>query len=299
MIINDLIKSGTITPGSNCPKWLPHNVHYLTIMGSLAYGVSEDSSDLDIYGFCMQPIDMIFPHLIGEIPGFGPKPPSFEQWQQHHLKKSPDHPRTYDFSVYSIVKFFALCAENNPNMIDALFTPRTCVLHATEIANRVRESRKLFLHKGCVHKFRGYAYAQMHKIRTKTNPENEKRKANVEEFGYDLKFAYHVVRLVNECIQVLRTGDLDLQKDNEILKSIRRGEWTLEQLEEWFALQEPILSEEASISKLPNAPDMNFLRSLLMECIESHYGSISKSVAITGKEGALLDDLKALVEKHA
>ena len=51
------------------PKWLGGNVHYLTIMGSVAYGVSADTSDVDVYGFCIPPKEVIFPHLAGEILG--------------------------------------------------------------------------------------------------------------------------------------------------------------------------------------------------------------------------------------
>ncbi len=109
MIIQDLIKAGTLKPGSNIPKWLQHNCHYLTIMGSMAYGVSSDNSDMDIYGFALPPLEMIFPHLAGHIPGFGPAPQSFEQWQQHHLKHhSGGHLKNYDFSVYSKI-FQSLC----------------------------------------------------------------------------------------------------------------------------------------------------------------------------------------------
>ena len=39
----------------------------------------------------------------------------------------------------------------------------------------------------------------MHKMRTK-EPEG-KRRAIIEEFGFDVKFAYHVVRLLNEVEQ--------------------------------------------------------------------------------------------------
>jgi predicted nucleotidyltransferase len=296
MIINELVKAGVIIPGSNIPKWLPLNVHYLTYMGSMAYGVSRDSSDLDVYGFCMPPLGLMFPHTEGYIPGFGPNPPAFEQWQQHHLTVKE---RTYDFSVYSIVKFFSLVAENNPNMVDALFTPRTCIIHATEIGNLVREKRKEFLHKGAYNKFRGYAYAQLHKIRTKVNPENEKRAADVAKYGYDLKFAYHVVRLVNECIQILETHDLDLQKDNEILKAIRRGEWTLERLEDWFAQKEMALEEVVLKSTLRRTPDYDKLRILLFECIESHYGTISKFITVTGKDETLLRELRAVIDRYS
>jgi len=116
------------------PRWLPANVQYETIMGSAAYGVSSDTSDVDVYGWAIPPKEDIFPHLRGEIPGFGRQAKRFEQFQEHHLR-DPDalagHGRTYDLTIFGIVKFFALAAENNPNVIDSLFTPATCVLHST------------------------------------------------------------------------------------------------------------------------------------------------------------------------
>jgi predicted nucleotidyltransferase len=54
-------------------------------MGSQAYGVNTDTSDLDIYGVCIPPKEMIFPHLAGEIPGFGQQIQRFEMWQEHKV----------------------------------------------------------------------------------------------------------------------------------------------------------------------------------------------------------------------
>ena len=54
------------------PRWLPENLHYETIMGSTAYGISTEGSDWDIYGFAIPPRDNIFPHLQGEIPVLRP-----------------------------------------------------------------------------------------------------------------------------------------------------------------------------------------------------------------------------------
>ena len=228
MLLTDLAKRNLIHP----PKWLPANAVMLVTMGSQAYGVSTDGSDLDVYGVCIPPKELVFPHLAGEIPGFGRQIQRFQVWQEHHVQH-PDKKVEYDFAVYGIVKYFQLCMENNPNMIDSLHVPRNCVIHSTAIGEMIRENRKLFLHKGAWHKFKGYAYAQMSKIRNKTNSSNPKRAATIEQFGYDVKFAYHVVRLMNEVEQILVEGDLDLQRNREQLKSIRRGEWTLDQLKEW------------------------------------------------------------------
>jgi predicted nucleotidyltransferase len=103
------------------PRWLPGNVMYETIMGSVAYGVSADTSDMDVYGWAIPPKEDIFPHLRGEIPGFGKAAKRFEVFQEHHVA-DPDalagHGRTYDLTIFGIVKFFVLAMENNPNIID-------------------------------------------------------------------------------------------------------------------------------------------------------------------------------------
>lgn len=160
MIIDNLYKQKLIHP----PKWLLSNCAYMTVMGSQAYGVSSDDSDLDVYGFCVPPKDLVFPHLAGEIPGFGQQIQRFDQWQEHHIK-DPNKAVEYDFAVFSIVKYFQLCMENNPNMIDSIFTPRHCVIHSTPISEHVRENRRLFLHKGSWHKFKGYAYSMINKMK--------------------------------------------------------------------------------------------------------------------------------------
>jgi len=208
----------------NVPSWLPDNVQYETIMGSIAYGVSDDISDTDIYGFCIPPKDDVFPHLRGEIIDFGRHAKRFEQYQEHHVYRE-DNKRTYDITIFSIVKYFHLCMANNPNVIDSLFTPVRCVQHITSIGQLVRDNRKLFLHKGLSDTFRGYAFSQLHKMAIKTPKAGSKRKASIKEHGFDVKFAYHVVRLVDEAEQLLMNGDMDLTKNREQLKAIRRGEW--------------------------------------------------------------------------
>ncbi len=170
------------------PRWLPGAVAYETIMGSVAYGVSSDTSDMDVYGFCVPPKETVFPHFAGEISGFGKQIQRFEQFQQHHIA-DPDalggSGRVYDLTIFSIVKFFQLAMENNPNVLDSLFTPASCVLHSTRIGEMVRDRRRDFLHRGAWHKFKGYAYSQIHKMDIKTPQAGSKRAADVEKFGFD------------------------------------------------------------------------------------------------------------------
>jgi predicted nucleotidyltransferase len=278
------------------PKWLPANIHYEVITGSVSYAVSSDTSDMDIIGFAIPPKDDLFPHLRGEIPGFSVQHQRFGQWQQHHIM---DGTQEYDFAIYSIVKFFHLCMENNPNMVDTLFTPQRCVLFCSPIAQIVRDNRKLFLHKGSYHKFRGYAYAQLHKIGTKANASNPKRQASIEEFGYDVKFAYHVVRLALEGEQILIEHDLNIEKNSEVLKSIRRGEWSEQKLRDWFDNKERHLEDLYATSTLKHSPDEDAIRSVLLTCLETHYGSLSEAVKLEVPVDKMISELRAVIDKYA
>jgi predicted nucleotidyltransferase len=279
------------------PKWLPDNIHYEVITGSVSYAVSSDTSDMDIVGFAIPPKGDIFPTLRGEIPGFGVQHQRFGQWQQHHVMDTNAR-QEYDFTIYSIVKFFHLCMENNPNMVDTLFTPQRCVLFCSSVAQIVRDNRKTFLHKGSYHKFRGYAYAQLSKIGTKANASNPKRQASIEAYGFDVKFAYHVVRLALEGEQILIEHDLNIEKNSEILKSIRRGEWTEEKLKNWFNEKEQHLEELHTKSTLRHAPDEDAIRNLLMNCLEQHYGSLGEAVKREVPVDKMVAELRAVIDKY-
>ncbi|KKN58794.1 hypothetical protein LCGC14_0548890 [marine sediment metagenome] len=279
MILQDLKSKNLIHP----PKFLVGNTQYLTRMGSEAYGVSIDNSDIDMYGFTIPPKELVFPHLDGEILGFGKHKKRFDQFQAHHIEFKE---KQYDFSIYSIIKYFQLCMENNPNMIDSLFTPFNCVTYITSIGQIVREDRKLFLHKGCWAKFKGYSYSELHKMRSKTR-ESSTRKESIAKYGYDLKGAYNIVRLLSEVEMILEEGDLDLQRNREQLKSIRRGEWTEKDVVDYFSRKEIELETLYQNSSLPYSPDEHAIKQLLLNCLEQHYGSIDMIVVADKYESAI------------
>src|SRR5687767_8168867 len=113
-----LEKQGLIHP----PSWLKDNVHYEVMTGSVSYAVSDDLSDEDIVGWCIPRKEMVFPNLAGVIVGFGNQGDKFDQFQQHGVEDS-NKKKSYDITIYGIVRYFQLCMECNPNMIDTLFTP--------------------------------------------------------------------------------------------------------------------------------------------------------------------------------
>lgn len=354
MLIGDLEKKGLIDP----PPWMATNTPFLAITGSHAYGVADTSvkdkvPDYDIYGWCVPPKMMLFKHLTGWIPGFGPKPSGFDQWQKHKVideKANGGKGKEFDFQIFSIVKFFELCRQNNPNLIDVLFVPVNCVVHSTNTGNMVKENRHLFLSKQCWPRFKGYAYSQLHKAGNKDVVKDamearkfeeehniphtmtlEKAKSIEEqkdiahltaqqlveykillqkgtdrsrfqiakEKGLEVKFFYHVIRLLSEVEQILLEGDLDLQEKGrrEHMKAIRRGEISEENLRQWASDKEKQLEKAYTNCKLPERPPIEPLRQLLYNCLEEHYGSLEGCVVQPGWAESSLREIDELLGK--
>jgi len=331
-----LISKGLIQP----PSFLKNNVFYECIMGSVAYGCSNDNSDIDLYGFCIPPKDVIFPHLAGVIHGFGRQNKNFEQFQKHHILDK-DSGKEYDITIYNIVKYFQLAMTGSPNVIDSLFVPRRCVLHSTLVGEHVRENRHLFLSKKLWYTLKGYAFSQMNKCRSKsirtwvelckkygwdlhvsieeleenllsdvallkrsrqligqieTSGKRTKRMESVAEHGCDLKFAYHVVRLLGEIEQVLMEHDLDLERNREQLKSIRRGEWSLDRIEAYFESKERELESLQIVSDLRHSPDESAIKTLLLECLEMHYGNLDADISMPDKAVEALRQIQTIAD---
>jgi hypothetical protein len=135
---------------------------------------------------------------------------------------------------------------------------------------------------------------QHHKL-----PKNDKRRNDVIEHNHSTKFLMHVARLALECEQILLTGELDLKRDSQFLLSIRRGEMTLEDGKKWWASKERDLETAyANCKAVPMVPDEERIKSLLLECLSMHYGSLEAAVTRVPQLDAMVNELEALVAKY-
>jgi predicted nucleotidyltransferase len=269
------------------------NVLYETIMGSTAYGCNTLDSDWDMVSFCVPPKDIVFPHMAGIIKGFGSQGENFKVYQKHHVETET---REYDLNCYNIVHWFHLVLDNNPNMIDCLFVPRECITHTSNVGEMVREKRRSLLHKGAWHRYKGYAYSQLNKMGKKDG--DGKRAASIEKYGYDVKQAYHLVRLLDECEQIFSTGDLDLRRNSEQLKAIRRGEVAEADIRRYAAVMEHRLENLKHESDLPDYPNEEFFKQLLLECLEEHYGSIDNCVITDNAPVVVLREIATIIDRN-
>lgn len=137
---------------TNAPSWLAESVQYLTLVGSHANGTASKTSDIDVYGICCPPKNIVYPYLYDEIPGFD-KPVRFEKF----VVQEKVFDKKHDITVYSITNFFSLCVANNPNIIESLFTDVQHELYVTRIGRRIKDNRHLFLSKLLFKRFVGFA----------------------------------------------------------------------------------------------------------------------------------------------
>ena len=100
---------------------LGKNIAYLTVAGSIAYGTNNADSDVDIRGFAIESFDSI---LTGK---------AFEQI---------DDDKT-DTVIYGLRKFFKLCADSNPNVLELLGTKPEHVLYMTDAGKKVRDNAEI------------------------------------------------------------------------------------------------------------------------------------------------------------
>lgn len=115
--------------------------------------------------------------------------------------------------------------------------------------------------------------------------------------GMDVKFAAHTVRLMLQCEQMLAEGDLDLRRNSDHLKAIRRGEVPKEDVRKWFTEKEHDLEKLYNESKLPWGPREEEIRQLLLNSLETVYGNIEKYVKTEGKYELMVRQIQEIVNQ--
>lgn len=104
---------------------------------------------------------------------------------------------------------------------------------------------------------------------------NRSRYELEEKYGYDTKHAYHLVRLIRMCREVLTTGKVIVKRpDREELLYIRNGGWEYDKLIEFAEREDVALQEIYNNSDvLPKTPDHKYIDNLCIELVEK---SLSK-----------------------
>ena len=203
---------------------LPSNCVYAAYRGSIAHGLyvpSTDPNSIDDVDVMAVYVDDVSSYL-GLKAG---------------RKSSNYFVESLDVESHELTKYLNLCLKSNPNVFSSLWVNPAHVLYVDPLFEELfLFNRTLFSSKRMYATYSGYAYSQLAEMQRKDKTYQgymgSKRKAIVDTYGYDVKNAAHLIRLLTMCVEFLRTGELIVERtdDAHIYLGIKHGLWTLDEV---------------------------------------------------------------------
>lgn len=229
----------------------------LAYRGSIAHGTYTPSSDpdtiddRDLIGVAVPPPAYYFGLRELDEPGA----PTTTTWLGQRGTEEVMEGE-WDAVIYEARKTVHLLRKGNPNILALLWVPEDLIVSATPAGRMLIDARKLFAVRQTYHTFVGYARGQMRDMNASKQYRGymgEKRRELVDRFGYDCKNASHMVRILRQGIEFLRDGELQVRRpDAAELTAIKKGEWTLAQVNEEA---ERLFRKAETVYRLCSLPD--------------------------------------------
>jgi len=195
----------------------------------------------------------------------------FEQWhefvngpsqrQSMMIRTQPDGDRSrfgdIDINVYTLRKFAGLAAKGNPSILAVLFAPNrwTGRFHWVDWGKLIAYTTS----QAAGAAFLGYMRQQMERWQGKRGQKNVNRPELVERYGFDTKYAGHVVRLGLQGTEYLTTGRITLPMPKEQaadIRNLRTGGFTEPGAMAWALKVENELKAALDASTLPERPNL-------------------------------------------
>jgi hypothetical protein len=198
-------------------------VIFRCIVGSTAYGLDREGSDLDRRGFYLPPAERMW--SLSGVP---------EQLETEHEE-----------CYWEIEKFIRLALKANPNVLECLYSPmvETC----SPLAGELIAMRNMFLSRHVHRTYNSYVLSQFKKL------EQDLR----NERGIRWKHVMHLIRLLLSGAAILKDGFVTLRVDEhrERLLAIRAGEVEWDEVERWRLRLHGELDSALEATDLPDHPD--------------------------------------------
>lgn len=220
--------------------------------GSRAHGTNTVDSDSDFMGIFVEPKEYVTGMLHMDT-----------QERKSAVKGARSTSVDTDTVLYPLRKWAALAAKGNPTVLSVLFGSKYEVITGNGL--NLCMHRDKFVSTQAGERFLGYMISQRKALLGERNKKTN-RPELVHKYGYDTKFAYHMIRLGVQGVELMRTGELKLpmnERQIEFLMAIRNGEPDKEtMLQSSYELEEK-LREAIEGSQLPANPDVDGINKLL------------------------------------
>lgn len=229
--------------------------------GSHLYGTNTPDSDRDYIGIFIPNKEYVLGLERCEQVEFNTNPSSSGK---KNTKKD------VDCILYSLSKFIHLAIQNNPNILEVLFTPQKNIIHINEYGRRLLQAAPFFVSRRIEHTFLGYAHSQRYKLENKKYEGT--RQELVNKYGYDVKYAYHLLRLLKEGWEIARNGNLKLPlQDKNFLQKVKTGQMRLEEVLRAASVFEKEFKQELLRTRLPKAANRKELNKLQIQLFQDFW----------------------------
>lgn len=231
-----------------------NNVIHLFVGGSQLHGAKVTGyDDLDIYGAYIEPPE----YILGL------------QYLEHFVWTSSaegvkNTAEDVDVTLYSLHRWGQLISKGNPSVLHFLFATGE-IEHYTWL--NIVKHRDRFITRKSARQYLAFANSQRMRLTgEKGMGRHGQRTDLIEKYGYDVKFAMHYIRLLYECLELLRHCRLTLplpQKD--LLIQIRTGQVAQSEV---LAMGEALNAECIKLletSDLPESVDIGFASRLIAD----------------------------------
>ncbi|MFC4592434.1 nucleotidyltransferase domain-containing protein [Sphaerisporangium corydalis] len=213
--------------------------------------------------------------------GISLEPPEYvmglRRFDQYVYRTQPEGVRSghgdLDLIVYSLRKWMRLATTGNPTVLLPLFVPAEEIVSIDAVGHDLRARVDMILSRRAGHRFLGYLRSQRDRMVDHPDGKRTNRPELVERYGYDTKYAGHMIRLGVQGIELLETGAITLpmpERWRTLIVDLRQGKYTRADVLALAADLEDRLERLIPICDLPEEPDMERVDRWL---VEAHQGA--------------------------
>ena len=181
-----------------------------------------------------------------------------------------NRPGDEDYKCYTLQRWAGLAAKGNPTILGFLYT--SCGLPGVW-TDLIATNRELFKARTHAKAFLGYAKGQVARLDGSAGRGKHGQRPELETaFGYDTKAAMHLMRLMFEAEEYMKTGWITYPRpEKNLLLSIRQGDWSWDKLFFEYNEMEKKVEQAMADSKLPDHCDRDAISELIAECYLTHW----------------------------
>lgn len=181
-----------------------------------------------------------------------------------------------DHVAYGLKKFLTLALKGNPSILLGLFAPEEKLRVVTDEGRELRALTPKIVSRQVIAPFSGYMRQQHERLLDIRGQKNVTRPELIEKYGYDTKYAGHIIRLGLQGEEILLTGriSLPMKEDQRTwVVDVRTGRYSLHEVSEQILEVEARLSKAYKNSPLPPIPDRAAVEKWMISTYVNHWST--------------------------